>query len=221
MTLKRFFILVTVIVLSGCGVETTDPSSGSALQRFIGSFRALDTTPLEGLTVTLLNTGRQITTDQDGLGEIRTPTVEESITVEISGDWGSAQLTLSNIPPESGLIEYDVSVDQGNQTIRLTSIIADGSILFEEDLQTPDSEDSGNQENNNEDDQDQPKNPGKDKDRKYKTGVCVSCHVFRGAPRCRSSFWKSIHKNTYSCRTNSFKNAVDQDIADLIDFLHE
>ena len=41
--------------------------------------------------------------------------------------------------------------------------------------------------------------PKVDSNSKYKTGLCVSCHSYRGTPQCGSSFWAGIHGSFYSC----------------------
>lgn len=51
--------------------------------------------------------------------------------------------------------------------------------------------------------------PKKDPDDKYKTGLCVSCHSFRGTPKCGSSSWTKQH-NFYSCGNNPGKDKDDK-----------
>ncbi len=73
--------------------------------------------------------------------------------------------------------------------------------------------------------------PKKDPNAKYKTGLCVSCHSFRGTPKCSNSSWASLH-SFYSCggsdkkpdnkkpdKKKKKKKAVSANTSELVSFL--
>lgn len=164
------FIFLCIL---GCGVRPAEQTGGSVGALKLNGVVTSENEPLKDQSVILMSTGDVKPTDSQGAFSFETDPISGELWMEISGDWGSANLVIPDVSSDAAEINLEVSVDYTLQSARILSIDI-RRIVTERHAAAADSVQITKQR-------------------------CTSCHIFRPESRCSDPNWVILHQATFIC----------------------